>query len=301
LVTVLIGCSGWSYDDWVGRFYPIDLAKKKEEWLRYYANYFSTVEINSTFYRPPNEFIVNSWIKKGKELKGFEYSVKMPQLITHDSLVNGKMDAVASQASSFENVCVKPLAGENLLGTVLIQMSPYFRKEGDSLKHLSDLFSAVSCLQYRYAVEFRHRSWLDDSGNELDPKVLEILADNNVASVLVDGPGFPTTKSLTADHAYIRMHGRNYDLWFSEEKEDDHRINRYDYLYSEEQLQPWTARVQRISKEVSDVRMYFNNHGRAKGAKNAFQMMDMLDITHREKEIQVQDQMTLGSFQYLRR
>ena len=62
---MLIGCSGWSYEDWVGRFYPVNLARKKEEWLRYYANYFTTVEINSTFYRPPNEFIVNGWIKKG--------------------------------------------------------------------------------------------------------------------------------------------------------------------------------------------------------------------------------------------
>ena len=70
-MTILVGCSGWSYDDWVGAFYPVELANKKGEWFDYYAQYFSTVEINSTFYRPPGEFQVNSWIKKGKNKKGF--------------------------------------------------------------------------------------------------------------------------------------------------------------------------------------------------------------------------------------
>ncbi len=298
-MTILIGCSGWSYDDWVGRFYPIDLARKKEEWLRYYASYFNTVEINSTFYRPPNDFIVRSWIKKGKELKNFEYSVKMPSLVTHEALVKGEMDDLASEVASFENTCVKPLAAENLLGTVLIQMSPFFKNEGGADKRLSELCRMISCLQYRYAVEFRHRSWLDEAGKELRPEVLEILADNNVAAVIIDGPGFPITGHLTADHAYVRMHGRNYDLWFNEMKEDDHRINRYDYLYSDEQLHTWADRVHRISDQVSDVRVYFNNHGRSKGAKNALSLMDMLEIPHREKDIRVQDQTTLGKFRYL--
>ncbi len=296
-MTILIGCSGWSYDDWVGRFYPIDLAKHKEEWLRYYASYFGTVEINSTFYRPPTEFIVSSWIKKGLALKNFEYSVKMPQLVTHDSLVNAKPEAAAGRATSFENVCVKPLAAEKLLGSVLIQMSPYFKNEGNALDDLTVLFGAISCLKYRYAVEFRHRSWLNPSGDELDPKVLALLQDNNVAHVITDGPGFPTTKALTADHAYVRFHGRNYDIWFAEEKEDDYRINKYDYLYSEEQLAPWSSRLRNIDNEVKSMRVYFNNHGRAKAVKNAFQMMDLLSIPHREKEIQVQDQMTLGNYQ----
>ncbi len=77
----LLGCSGWFYDDWVGRFCPMVLAKKKGEWFSYYAKYFQKVEINSTFYRPPGELQVQSWIKKAKDLKGFEYSVRVPQLV----------------------------------------------------------------------------------------------------------------------------------------------------------------------------------------------------------------------------
>jgi uncharacterized protein YecE (DUF72 family) len=66
-MSILVGCSGWSYDDWAGRFYPMELAKKKGEWLTYYAQFFDTVEINSTYYRPPGERQVQSWIKKVKD------------------------------------------------------------------------------------------------------------------------------------------------------------------------------------------------------------------------------------------
>ena len=89
-MTILVGCSGWSYDDWGGRFYPMGLAKKKGEWLSYYAQFFDTVEINSTYYHPPGERQVQSWIKKVKDRDGgFEYSVKMPGFVTHQALVEG--------------------------------------------------------------------------------------------------------------------------------------------------------------------------------------------------------------------
>jgi uncharacterized protein YecE (DUF72 family) len=300
-VNVLVGCSGWSYEDWVGRFYPVALARKKEEWLRYYASFFSTVEINSTFYRPPNEFMVNGWIKKGLTLKDFEYSVKMPRLVTHESLVKGMGEAAGIQASAFEETCVKPMAKNHLLGTVLIQMSPYFKNEGTAKRDLKALLDALDVDKYRYAVEFRNVSWLEDSTDRLDREAFEMLKERNVASVLVDGPGFPCIKESSANHAYVRFHGRNFDIWYTEEKEDDYRINKFDYLYSEEELEPWASRISELSKRVEKVRVYFNNHGRAKGVKNAFQIMDMLSIHHREKEIQVQDQMTLGSFQMYRK
>ena len=100
-MTILVGCSGWSYDDWVGAFYPVELAKKKREWFDYYAQYFTTVEINSTFYRPPGELQVNSWIKKSKDKKGFEYSLKAPQLVTHKALVDADKEKAIFWATSF--------------------------------------------------------------------------------------------------------------------------------------------------------------------------------------------------------
>jgi uncharacterized protein YecE (DUF72 family) len=108
-MTILLGCSGWSYDDWVGRFYPIELAKKKGERLSNYAQFFDTVEINSTYYHPPGERQVQSWIKKVKDREGgFEYSVKMPGLVTHQALVEGDEEKALFWASTFDKTCLSP-------------------------------------------------------------------------------------------------------------------------------------------------------------------------------------------------
>lgn len=324
-MTILIGCSGWSYDDWVGRFYPLELAKKKGEWFSYYAKYFQTVEINSTFYRPPGELQVQSWIKKAGGKEGFEYSLKVPQLVTHKALVEGNGEKAVFWARSFEKTCARPLAEVGCLGGVLLQLSPYFKNDGSALRDLLDLLDAVSRDQYDYAVEFRHSSWLgrrpgkgrgegDVAGDriggaskgenaskvagrkEIDPVVLEALRERNVANVLIDGPDQHESMHQTADHAYVRFHGRNYDIWYKGEKKADHRLDRYDYHYTKEQLEPWVARIKEAELKAAKVRVYFNNHARAKSVRNAFLLMDMLAIEHPAKEIQLLDQFTLGEF-----
>lgn len=324
-MTILIGCSGWSYDDWVGRFYPVELAKKKGEWFSYYAKYFQTVEINSTFYHPPGELQVQSWINKARGRGGFEYSLKVPQLVTHKALVEGNGEKAVFWARSFEKTCAGPLAEVGCLGGVLLQLSPYFKNDGSALKDLLDLLDAVSRDQFDYAVEFRHSSWLgrhgskgrgegDASGDriggasksenisnvagrkEIDPVVLEALRERNVANVLVDGPEQHESMQQTADHAYVRFHGRNFDIWYRSEKKADHRLDRYDYHYTKEQLEPWVARIKEAELKAAKVRVYFNNHARAKSVRNAFLLMDLLSIEHAAKEIQLQDQFTLGEF-----
>ena len=99
-----------------------------------------------------------------------------------------------------------------------------------------------------------------------------------------------------ADHVYIRFHGRNYDIWYKGGKEEDHRLDRYDYLYSKEQLAPWVPCISQAELKASKVRAYFNNHARSKSVRNAFLLMDMLGIEHKSKEIRLQDQFTLGEF-----
>jgi len=295
-MTILVGCSGWSYDDWVGRFYPIELAKKNGDWFAYYAQFFNTVEINSTFYRPPGERQVQSWIKKAEKLKGFEYSVKVPQLVTHDALVEGNLERALFWAATFERTCVMPLAEANLLGGVLLQLSPYFKYDSHSLNTLTGLLDTVSADKCDYAVEFRHQSWLDENKKELDPEILEILRAKNVANVLIDGPGLHFGGELTANHAYLRFHSRNYDIWYRGEKEDDHRLDRYDYLYKEEQLEPWIPRIKDAELQAAKARIFFNNHAWAKSVRNAFLLMDMLSIEHKHKDIQLQDQFKLSEF-----
>ncbi len=122
----------------------------------------------------------------------------------------------------------------------------------------------------------------------------DLLKERNVAIVLIDGPGFPITHKETADHSYVRFHGRNYDIWYSEESEGDQRINRYDYLYSVEQLDNWVPRIKEAEKDASRVRVFFNNHGWSKAVRNTFEMMDLLRIEHRSKEIKLQDQSTIS-------
>ena len=300
-MTILVGCSGWSYDDWVGKFYPLSLAGKKGEWFSYYAGYFQTVEINSTFYRPPGELQVQSWIKKAMDLKGFEYSVKVPQLVTHKALVDGDVERAVFWAASFEKTCIKPLAEAGLLGGVLLQLSPYFKNDSSALAALKGLLESISCREYDYAVEFRHRSWLGESAREIDPEALGALRERNVANVLIDGPGPHSGKEQTADHAYVRFHGRNYDIWYrgedKAETEDDHRLDRYDYLYKKKQLDAWVPRIKAAELKADKVRVYFNNHARSKSVRSAFLLMDMLSIGHKSKEIRLQDQYTLGEFQ----
>jgi uncharacterized protein YecE (DUF72 family) len=154
-----------------GEGYPIGLAKKKAEWLAYYAQFFDTVEINSTYYHPPGERQVHSWIKKMKNKDGgFEYSVKMPGLVTHQALVEGDEEKALFWASTFDKTCLSPLADADLMGGVLFQLSPYFKNEGQALSRMAMVLDSLAQKEYDLAVEFRQRSWLDESGNYLDPR-----------------------------------------------------------------------------------------------------------------------------------
>jgi uncharacterized protein YecE (DUF72 family) len=145
-------------------------------------------------------------------------------------------------------------------------------------------------------VEFRHRTWLEAGTEDIDPNAMQILNDRNVANVLVDGPGNHARNAARADHAYVRFHGRNYDIWYKNENEDDFRLDRYDYLYSKEQLDPWVPRIKEAELKAQKVRVYFNNHARSKSVRNAFQLMDRLMLPHESREIQLQNQFTLGNF-----
>ena len=117
------------------------------------------------------------------------------------------------------------------------------------------MLDAVSHQEFDYAVEFRHNSWLDESRKEIDAAALEVLRERKVANVLIDGPGLHLGVGQTANHSYLRFHGRNYDIWYKGEKEDDHRLDRYDYLYKQDQLEPWMPQIIRFKD--TDQQDYF--------------------------------------------
>ena len=154
-MAILIGCSGWSYDDWVERFYPANIGSKKSEWLGYYGKFFPTVEINSTFYRVPTDDVVKAWVEKGSKMGKFEFSVKMPDAVSHDSIVSGSAEKAAAQAESFEAICVEPLFNAGLLGSVLLQLSPEFTF--DSRGSLAKLRAVFAQFPRRCFVGHTHR------------------------------------------------------------------------------------------------------------------------------------------------
>jgi uncharacterized protein YecE (DUF72 family) len=253
---ILVGTSGWSYDDWAGAFYPPGLPKS--EWLGYYAKFFRTTEINSSYYAFPAPFVVQEWVRKASQLPGFEYSLKMPKQVTHDSLL-----ADASTAQDFEAKVLAPLKAATALGAVLVQASPGLR-DPEHLDRLDAFLGAVDTKAYDYVVELRHRSWIKDDA--LEPEAAAVLRRHDVACCAVDGPSMPPVLEHTGRHAYLRLHGRNRDIWFSQKKDLAGRMNRYDYVYSREELEPWRAKV---APAGGTVRAYFNNHPRANAVKNA--------------------------------
>lgn len=259
---ILAGTSGWSYDDWVGEFYPQGLGKDK--WLEFYARYFRTTEINSTYYSFPSPVVVRSWIAKASRLEAFEYSLKMPKRVTHESLL---LDT--GHALEFEARVLAPMRDAGCLGAVLLQLSPYLmlHDKGRKTEHLERLKALLGLLdtgRFEYAVELRHRSWLENGA--LAGEAVDLLRERNVAACVVDGPSMPPVVENTAGHAYIRFHGHNDDIWYKKSP-GDARMNRYDYNYLPEELQPWKKRVEPLLG--GKVRAYFNNHPHANAARNA--------------------------------
>ncbi len=284
---ILVGTSGWSYDDWVGEFYPAGLGKEK--WLEFYAKYFRTTEINSTYYSFPSPAVVQSWIAKASKLSSFEYSLKMPKRVTHDSLL---LDV--DFAREFETKVLAPMKGAGCLGAVLLQMSPYFMlydkgKKTEHLERLKVLLERLDTAGFEYAVEFRHRTWLEQGA--LAGVAVDLLRATNVAACVVDGPSMPPVVENTAGHGYVRFHGHNDDIWYRKSPEDA-RMNRYDYDYRPEELQPWKKRMEPLMS--GKVRAYFNNHPHANAARNAKLFESIMGVE--SVPLALQKQSDLSSF-----
>ncbi len=271
-----LGCSGFQYLDWKETFYPKGMDESK--YLMYYYKFFNTVEIDSTYYSFPGEKTINSWISKVQGKEDFLYSLKFPKEVTHDP--DGITEKSIQTAREFVSKVILPIKNSGMFGSALLQMSPFLdpMKNGEILGKLEDLFTSIYS-NYRIAIEVRNRSFLDTS---VLPSFLSILKKFNVALVSVDSPGLPYFYYPTSTFSYIRFHGRNTDLWFGK-GELKGRLNKYDYLYSEQELSPWVDRVRGMGDEVF---IYFNNHAQAKAAVNAAEFQKLMGIKIVRKESQ---------------
>lgn len=270
-MAILVGPCGWSYDDWAGTVYPKSLEDKDR--LGFIAETFPTVEVDSTFYRDPAPGIVKGWIAKTKALPFFELSVKAPEDLTHDLMVNADPDACARRVAAWRALVADPLFAAERLGAVLLQLSPAVTHAREMQARLDATLRALQGVPV--AVEFRNRTWHTDDASAIKADALAMLDAHKAACVATDGPGFPPIVAPdAATHAYVRFHGRNREAWF---KRGASRDERYDWDYTEEELRPWSERVAAMAKEKRLVRVYFNNHVGGQAFRNGHAFEDMLE------------------------
>jgi uncharacterized protein YecE (DUF72 family) len=227
-----VGCSGWSYEDWLGPFYP-KVAKQKD-FLRLYSSVFDSVEIDSSFYRIPNSFMISQWKKNTPD--GFLFSPKFPKKITHEL----KLQNISSTLAFF----YKTLAGlGSKLGPLVLQMPPSFKYE----KGMRDLENFVNREMqqkgFRHAIEFRHTSWFRDD-------VYKLLESNNVSLCWSINQYLKETPAkLTSNFVYARMVGERDITTFNQKQKDRSKESK-----------EMAEKVKSVSGSIDDAFIFFNNH-----------------------------------------
>lgn len=252
LLQLFIGCSGWSYTSWQGPFYPANLDNKL--WLSYYSQVFNYVEVDSTFYRIPNQFMVKNWARRTPE--DFRFTAKFPKVITHDK----KFKNVEKELSLFYDA-MKPL--KNKLLALLIQFPPYVKiTEGlEALKQYDFFFDD----SFRYAVEVRHPSWFSDLA-------YNFFSNNNICMVWNQLDKIQSPPIVTTDFVYLRLIG---DRSIKEENFGKIQKDR------EQEMTYWSDKFRTVQQDEKDVNIGIlaaNNHYAGFGAAtaNMFRVMNKL-------------------------
>ncbi|MFX1380059.1 MAG: DUF72 domain-containing protein [Promethearchaeota archaeon] len=252
---VLIGTSGWGYEEWVGPFYPRGL--RKEDYLLYYSEIFYTNEINTTFYNIPPRQIVENWVTKTPP--DFLFSAKIPQSITHESKLD--VELCLDNLNYFLKV-MEPLVESKKLLSFLIQLPPYFKKDEHfvNLKQFVDNWPGnLSEDGYNLVVEFRDKSWMDD-------EVFKYLEDQSLTYCAVIEPLLPPRMDVTnPSFSYVRFHGYGKKIWF-------------DYCFSEAEIKKWVPPIREVIQKSDKIGIYFNNHFSGYAAKNSLMLMKELGV-----------------------
>ncbi|WP_457622851.1 DUF72 domain-containing protein [Persephonella sp.] len=234
-----IGCSGFFYWHWKGRFYPPDL--KPSKWFEYYVKFFNTVEINSTFYNFPKEKNLKNWMRKSPE--SFLFSVKVHRSITH----NKRFKDVKDDLERFYKIVSEVLTDK--LGVFLFQLPPSFRYSEYNLKILIESLN----LSYKNVVEFRHKSWWNND-------VFKVFSKKGITFCSVNAPKLPGEIIKTTDTVYLRFHGR--DRW-------------YKYYYTDDELKTYAENIIKIKPRF--LYTYFNNDYEGNAPINAKNFKELID------------------------
>lgn len=258
---IRIGPAGWSYKDWEGAVYPEKPGSKFDP-LAYLARFFDTIEINSSFYRPFTASTAKSWARRVSEAADFMFTAKLHRVFTHE---RGKATAVDEKAV---REGLDALAVAEKLGALLLQFPWSFKNTDDDRLYLSKLLDQFK--DYPLVLEVRHSSW-----NK--PQIYEWLEEVGVGICNVDQPLFARSIKpaavTTSQMGYVRLHGRNYQDWFREKAPRD---DRYNYLYSLDELEPWITRIREIAARTKESYVITNNHFRGQAVVNALEIKSTL-------------------------
>ncbi|MFC2039973.1 DUF72 domain-containing protein [Chloroflexota bacterium] len=267
---IYIGTSGWSYPKgegtWKGYFYP----PGKYNELEYYSQYFSTVEVNSSFYRPPNPGFAANWVRRTPPT--FKFAVKLWQKFTHPNMyevATGEKAAISQSDVDYFISSISPLHEEGKLGALLAQFPPSFKNDDYGKQILGAVIRTFG--HYPLAVELRHRSWSDHENTTA------LLKENNVAWVQIDEPKFSTSIAadvpVTADFGYHRFHGRNAENWWQGTSE-----SRYKYLYSPAEITELSAKINQTTSGAKATFAFFNNHWQGYAPRNGVDLQKAMQM-----------------------
>lgn len=262
--TIRFGPAGWMYKDWEGIVYPRSKPPRFDP-LRYIAEFFDVVEVNSTFYGPPQAKTAASWVQRIEEHKRFRFTAKLWKRFTHERGKAWSTEEVDQVRAGFDL-----MMESGHLGAVLLQFPWSFRRTEENREWLGDVVRTFR--QYPLVVEVRHSSWLA-------PDFLMALEEEGIGFVNIDQPlyhdSIGPTAHATSHIGYVRVHGRNYKDWFREKAPVE---QRYNYLYPPEELEPWAGRAREIAADPASREVYVitNNHYKGKAVANALMLKSMV-------------------------
>lgn len=290
---MFVGPAGWSYSDWSGYVYPSPRPKGFHE-ATYLAEFFDTIEINTSFYHPMRADHARQWVQRVAANPRFLFTAKLWQKFTHVGSADlssrqtagesfkppaGSISAPAGTTRVFHATAADEdavragfdvLHEAGKLGAVLLQFPFSFHRTTESFEYLATLLRRFSA--YPLAVELRHATWND-------PTLFAMLREYRAAFCNIDQPligrSIEPSDQATSSIGYVRLHGRRYDTWFSDDPATlPHE--RYNYLYSSEELAPWNQRIRTIVEKTRKTFVITNNHYLGKGVVNALQIIAAL-------------------------
>jgi uncharacterized protein YecE (DUF72 family) len=254
---IRVGPAGWSYRDWEGIVYPPKKGAKFDP-LVYLSEFFDTIELNNTFYRPPTPTMSKSWVRRVQSNSRFKFTAKLYRNFTH-----ARESLAEADEGIFKNG-LTPLVEADRLGALLFQFPYAFHNTDENRAYVRELADRFK--EYPLVLEIRHASWDRASA-------YRFLREIQMGFCNIDQPqvsySIGPTKTVTSKVGYLRLHGRNVKDWF---REDAGRDARYDYLYNEFELFEVSERIRVIVKEAEEVYVITNNHYRGEAVCNALEL-----------------------------